>query len=835
MKKNTLLSSLLHLPILLRWAVFSMLILALLPQSAARAHPVDMYAQEQLVTLRENGILIEWKITPGPLLADSVWTAADADRNGTISQSEAQAWVAPFLAQLSVTLDGKILSPNVKSLHWPAAIGVLRTGEDAIQMQLSAEWSTQSSGARHLQIHNAYLEANSLNWFSLTAAPGLSFTTPAQTNGLLVFDLSAANGALTSWNSGQPDLASEMARNLADSSQPNGVAAALVGLVKTQELSPLFLLGAFLLSLALGSLHALTPGHGKTLVAAYLVGSRGRSRDAVFLGLVVTLTHTGSVVLLGLLMLLASQYILPGLIAPWLEIVSGALVIIFGLNLFFQRRQVLTDWWAARRGSRKAVPRFSRQKASIRPVGAGFGLLRIPVEETHHHGPGGHTHLPTGDVTWKSLLALGVSGGLVPCPDAIAILLVAVAINRIVFGMALIVAFSVGLALVLILIGIAMVQGLRLVARSDWLNRFSRYTPLVSALVVSGLGIGLTVNAVNALRFTSAAAQPVQTSQASLLYLLPDSQSKLQLMRQPQTGGAAIRLTNEPNGLAGYTLSPDHASILYLVFDENAQTTMHLVGADGTGARLVLDCKEAQCGAPVWAPDGRRLMYQRAEPVEESSLPRFSLWWLDVVSGETRPVFQDGTFASYAAAFSPDGAWLSYKSPANNTLQIYSLKDGHAISIPIPAQSGASPLWSPGGDALLFWDAVGTALHAMRYELQSGRKTDLGGAPEQTDYAAVWSPDGAWLAIDRELPASAQRKRGDAVWLVRPDGRDAHVVLSEDDASYSDILWTADGKSLIYTRYSYQNVGKSEIWQVILATGEKRRLVAAGIEPALLP
>jgi hypothetical protein len=303
-----------------------------------------MYAQEQFVVLTQAGISIDWKITPGPLLADSVWAAADGDRNGSVSPQEAHAWVAPFLAQLSVILDGKPLDNlRVDQLHWPAAIDVLRTGEDSIQMQLSAQWPAEPSGKRRLQIHNAYLEANSLGWFSLTAGQGVSFDTPLQKNGQLEFDLyiPATASTLTSWNSGQPDLAGlgGALANFANLPQPGGLATAastLVGLVKTQELSPLFLIGALLLSLALGSLHALTPGHGKTLVAAYLVGSRGRSRDAVFLGLVVTLTHTGSVVLLGLLTLLASQYILPGLIAPWLEIASGLLVTVFGVTLFTQ-------------------------------------------------------------------------------------------------------------------------------------------------------------------------------------------------------------------------------------------------------------------------------------------------------------------------------------------------------------------------------------------------------------------------------------------------------------------------------------------------------------------
>ncbi len=266
------------------------------------------------------------------------------------------------------------------------------------------------------------------------------------------------------------------------------VTSALTGLVKAQQFSPLFLLGAFLLSLVLGSLHAMTPGHGKALVGAYLVGSQGRTRDAIFLGTIVTITHTGSVLLLGLITLIASHYILPALIAPWLEVISGVLVIIFGINLLIQRRHDLAAFGSNRK--KKPAEGFSI-KVADHTHDKELSLLHTHdhthVGEHDHSHP--HTHaLPANEITWKSLLTLGVSGGLVPCPDAIAILLVAVAVNRIPFGMFLILAFSIGLAFVLIAIGIAMVQGVRFITRSDILSRFSVYAPVVSAVVVSGLG-----------------------------------------------------------------------------------------------------------------------------------------------------------------------------------------------------------------------------------------------------------------------------------------------------------------------------------------------------------
>lgn len=121
-------------------------------------------------------------------------------------------------------------------------------------------------------------------------------------------------------------------------------------------------------------------------------------------------------------------------------------------------------------------------------------------------------------MTWKSLLTLGISGGLVPCPDAIAILVVAVALGRIPLGMLMIVAFSLGLALVLIGIGIAMVQGIRFIKRNDLLlNRFSLYTPVLSAMVVAGLGIGLSLSAFNSLKLSSAALQGNQLASSSAI------------------------------------------------------------------------------------------------------------------------------------------------------------------------------------------------------------------------------------------------------------------------------------------------------------------------------
>jgi hypothetical protein len=192
--------------------------LLLIPPQVAHADPADMYAQSQSITLSRAGIRIDWKIAPGPVLADAIWSAADTDHNNVISPQEAQAWIAPFVSDLSVQLDGQALgAPQIQSVHWPQSVDLLRTGEDAAEVVLSLPWPPGLSGTHALVVHSAHVEANSLDWFSLSGLDGLSFATPSQDNGLLKVRLdfspgSAANAPqLTAWNSGMPNLPSGVA------------------------------------------------------------------------------------------------------------------------------------------------------------------------------------------------------------------------------------------------------------------------------------------------------------------------------------------------------------------------------------------------------------------------------------------------------------------------------------------------------------------------------------------------------------------------------------------------------------------------------------------------
>jgi len=243
---------------------------------------------------------------------------------------------------------------------------------------------------------------------------------------------------------------------------------------------------AALVAAALGAFHALEPGHGKTVVAAYLVGSRGTAWHALLLGLIVTLSHTAGVYVLGAVTLYASRYIVPERLYPWLGVISGLTIAGLGFVLFLRR------YAGEHRHPRDHQHPHDHHDPNV------TDHAHVHVESEHVHGVHRHSHLPprAAGVTLRELLALGVTGGMVPCPAALVVLLSAIALRRVGFGLFLIVAFSVGLAAVLIAIGVLMVYAAQLMARFQAESRFvSRWLPLTSSVVVVIFGVAIAVQA----------------------------------------------------------------------------------------------------------------------------------------------------------------------------------------------------------------------------------------------------------------------------------------------------------------------------------------------------
>jgi ABC-type nickel/cobalt efflux system permease component RcnA len=289
----------------------------------------------------------------------------------------------------------------------------------------------------------------------------------------------------------------------------------LNSLISLDSSSPAVLIVSLLAALLWGAVHAFTPGHGKTVVAAYLIGDRGTARHAAFLGLTVTLTHTVGVFVLGAVAIYLSRYILPEALFPWLSVVSGLLVVAIGLSLLLKRSRGLFGDGGGKVPNTESMHAHGSQShdhahALVHAAHSHGDHEHSHVDGAHEHAHehanehahGGHTHghLPPGadgsKIGLRSLVAIGVSGGLVPCPAALVLLLGAISLGKLGFGMVLVVLFSMGLAVVLTGIGLLMVYARKVFERYAFEARIPRFLPVASAAAISCVGLVILLGAI---------------------------------------------------------------------------------------------------------------------------------------------------------------------------------------------------------------------------------------------------------------------------------------------------------------------------------------------------
>ncbi len=513
-------------------------LLLLLAPARAEAHPLGNFTVNQYSRLEigRDAVQLRYLVDMAEIPAFQERQAIDANADGQVDAAERDAYLArqvpALLAGLSLSANGQALAlrPAAQALSFPEGQGGLPTLR--IQLDLTA---ALDGAAQPLAL--AYRDGNfaeRIGWreIVLRAGDGVALSdasAPAQDQSdelrsypqdMLSSPLNVREARATATFGA---LGGNAARQLDGAAQPAGarVPDQFASLIAARELTPAVVALALLLALLLGAGHALTPGHGKTIVAAYLVGARGTARHAVFLGLTTTITHTAGVFALGFVTLWISNYVLPEQLYPWLEFISGVLVVGIGLMLFRSRLGGLLR----RRHSGRAVSTSRLQFIHDHDHEHGHDHSHGPHDHgphdhgphdhdhshgphdhdhdhgphDHDHGPHGHNHMPPGadgqPVTWRGLLALGISGGLLPCPSALVVLLSAIALHRVAFGMLLIVAFSVGLAGVLTGIGLLLVYARRLFERFPTDGRLLRALPVASAGFVTLAGLAIALGA----------------------------------------------------------------------------------------------------------------------------------------------------------------------------------------------------------------------------------------------------------------------------------------------------------------------------------------------------
>jgi ABC-type nickel/cobalt efflux system permease component RcnA len=444
--------------------------------------------------------------------------ASETELNDYLSRA-----AASLANQMMLTVDGAhvplmLLGQNAKLSMGAGGLATLR-----IELDLEGRYS-DSGEARTLGFEDRTY-SDRIGWREIVVAPA---------SGVTIFNSSAyANGLsdeLRSYPAGL--LAAPLDERSAQLSFSSGAAPAgvrrlsardgrvaqaptrdrLAELIAVPQLTPGLVLAGLLFAMILGAMHALSPGHGKTVVGAYLVGSRGTARHAAFLGLTVTITHTAGVFALGLITLLASEYVVPERLFPVLSLISGGLVAVIGLSLFLRRlRGAVVSNVAHEHGHSDDDDHHHGTSAGCRCHDHGGTSAGCRCHGHHHHDAdprlphshGGkvHSHLPPGAdgsrVTWKSLLALGISGGILPCPSALVVLLAAISLHRVGYGLLLVFFFSIGLAGVLTAVGLIFVYAKRLLKSAGAFGRLAKVLPIASAFVITCAGLAICYEALS--------------------------------------------------------------------------------------------------------------------------------------------------------------------------------------------------------------------------------------------------------------------------------------------------------------------------------------------------
>jgi len=481
------------------------------------AHPLGNFSVNQFSRIEVGPSLIKIHqvvdLAEIPTFQES--SRIDTDRDGTISESELgvyQTGLTPdFLSKLVLNLNGEPTSLELTNTKASMVTG------DGNLPTLRLEWdlaATRTSGSGEAKVqfrNNNYSER--IGWREIIVN---------STTGANVYNSSAfANTLSDNLRSYPQDLlsaplaertvefsvtAGDIPANAAPLRGRDGSVATpvqrdrLAELISVPEITPMIALFGLLVAFGLGAVHAMSPGHGKTVVGAYLVGSKGTAKHAVFLGLTVTITHTLGVFAVGLIMLFASNYILPERVMPFLGFVSGLLVFFIGITLFKNRLFALLGWKTETAGHHHHDGQeHGHDHGHDHSHDHGDEAAHTHSHDglTHTHGGSTHSHALPDDLTWRNLLALGISGGLLPCPSALVLMLAAITAGRTGYGLILTLAFSVGLAATLTIVGLIFLNARNLFGRTALSNnRVFKALPVFSAFVIASVGAVLCYNAI---------------------------------------------------------------------------------------------------------------------------------------------------------------------------------------------------------------------------------------------------------------------------------------------------------------------------------------------------
>ncbi|MFF3215882.1 nickel/cobalt transporter [Streptomyces sp. NPDC002886] len=518
----------------------------------AAAHPLGNFTVNYAthLTLRPHAVEAEIAVDRAEIAAAQERPLIDRDRDGIITADERGVYADKACATLAVQLATDAGGVRVQ---WNRRVGTLafHPGEAGLETsrltcRLQADANLDSPSTVPAVTH---YDTQRIGWREITAnGEGLTVTdstvsAASSTGGLRHYpqDPFAAPLDLRSAEvrtaPGQGAAARIVPPGLPGAGPVTAVldklSALFDSLVGSRELTVPVGLLALLLAVVLGASHAVLPGHGKTIMAAYLAGRRGTPRDAVTVGATVTLTHTAGVLTLGLVLPLAT-HLAGETVLAWLGLASGLLVTAIGLRLLHSALRGRGhqhshghhhgghahdhvnsghshDPGHGHAHEQAPVLPSSRRASDATAADATVLTKTVPPSGHHHHHPHDgtghdhHAHEPTAGPRRRVLIGVGIAGGLVPSPSALVVLLGAVALGRTAFGILLVIGYGLGIAATLTLAGLLLVRlGDRIATStagtfSTRLKALRHIGPATTSALVLIVGIGLTARAVTGL------------------------------------------------------------------------------------------------------------------------------------------------------------------------------------------------------------------------------------------------------------------------------------------------------------------------------------------------
>jgi nickel/cobalt transporter (NicO) family protein len=506
-------------------------LLAVMVPAVALAHPLGNFTINHFAALRvaPDRVSLDVVIDRAEIPAFQEQQRLDTNGDGTLSPAELdgqrKAECQALASDLHLAVDGAAVAPTLVAagLSLPSGAGGLSTMRVVCEYEaaLAAPIAAGTSVAfedRSFAERIGWREIVVLGDGVTVAGQGVSkgdaagvskrltnyptdlLTQPLDERSVAV-SVAPGGAALPAWTA--PDasalaVAAPARAIAAVAAVPGGVGENLAALVDVQDLTPLAILVSLAIAFGLGIVHALSPGHGKTIMAAYLVGGRGSSRQAVGLGLAVTVSHTLGVLALAGITLAASSLLPPERLYPVLGVASGGLVIVIGASLLWARLRVALGRHASDRGHDHG-PEAGHSHVTTSELGAPRPHIHSPAHGHQHP----HSHAPAGgddSISWRGLLALGLSGGLVPSASALILLLGSISAGRVGYGLVLVLGFGVGMAVVLAGIGLLLVHARRFVQRRlasgrasvAGVKRLVVPVQVATACLVVALGVVLT-------------------------------------------------------------------------------------------------------------------------------------------------------------------------------------------------------------------------------------------------------------------------------------------------------------------------------------------------------